>query len=78
MIGVGDLTLGLVAWGFSLIPLCVLWVPGWSLGRIVHWGCWVLDQMTENGLSALPSGKSCSLEKSEYGMGMPYTNPPIG
>jgi hypothetical protein len=37
MIGIGDRTLGLVAWGFFLIPLCVLWVAGWGLGRIVRW-----------------------------------------
>jgi hypothetical protein len=37
MIGIGDRTLGLVAWGFFLIPLCVLWVVGWGLGRIVRW-----------------------------------------
>jgi hypothetical protein len=29
MIGMGDRTLGLVTWGFILIPLCVLLVIGW-------------------------------------------------
>jgi hypothetical protein len=37
MIGMGDRTLGLVTWGFILIPLCVLWVVGWGLGKIVRW-----------------------------------------
>jgi hypothetical protein len=37
MIGIGDLTLGLVAWGFILIPLCLLWVVSWGLGKTVRW-----------------------------------------
>jgi hypothetical protein len=37
MIGAGDWKLGAVAWGFILIPLALLWIVAWSLGRIVHW-----------------------------------------
>jgi hypothetical protein len=37
MIGVGNQTHGLVAWGTFLIPVCLLWVLGWCLGRIVRW-----------------------------------------
>jgi hypothetical protein len=37
MVGAGDLTLGLIAWAFILIPLGLLWVVGWALGRIVLW-----------------------------------------
>jgi hypothetical protein len=37
LLGIGDRTLGLVAWGFILIPLCVLWVVGWGFGRIGRW-----------------------------------------
>jgi hypothetical protein len=33
MIGMGDRTHGLLAWGVILIPLCLLWV----LGKIVGW-----------------------------------------
>jgi hypothetical protein len=37
MIGVGDGTLGLVVWGFILVPLGVLWVAGWAIGKTVRW-----------------------------------------
>ena len=37
MIGIGGRTLGLVVWGFILIPLCLLWAVGWVLGKIVRW-----------------------------------------
>jgi hypothetical protein len=37
MIGVGKPTHALTAWGTFLIPLCLLWVLGWCLGRIVRW-----------------------------------------
>jgi hypothetical protein len=33
MVGMGDRTHGLLAWGVILIPLCLLWV----LGKIVGW-----------------------------------------
>ena len=37
MFGAGDWKLGGVAWGFILIPLAVLWIIAWGLGRIVRW-----------------------------------------
>jgi hypothetical protein len=37
LIGMGDRTLGLVAWGVILIPLCLLWVVCWALGKVVLW-----------------------------------------
>lgn len=37
MFGAGDWKLGAVAWGFILIPLALLWIVGWGLGRIVLW-----------------------------------------
>jgi hypothetical protein len=37
MIGAGDWRLGGVAWGFILIPLALLWVVGWGVGRVVRW-----------------------------------------
>jgi hypothetical protein len=37
MIGAGDWKLGGVAWGFMLIPLALLWIVGWGVGRVVHW-----------------------------------------
>ena len=37
MIGAGDWKLGGVAWGFILIPLALLWIVAWSIGRVVHW-----------------------------------------
>jgi hypothetical protein len=37
MIGAGDWRLAGVAWGFILIPLALLWIVGWGLGRVVHW-----------------------------------------
>jgi hypothetical protein len=37
MIGQGDYQLGLIAWGFILIPLALLWIVGWGLGRTVSW-----------------------------------------
>jgi hypothetical protein len=37
MIGAGDWKLGSVAWGFILIPLALLWIVGWGVGRVVHW-----------------------------------------
>jgi hypothetical protein len=37
MIGAGDWRLGGVAWGFILIPLALLWIVGWSVGRVVLW-----------------------------------------
>jgi TM2 domain-containing membrane protein YozV len=37
LIGAGDLKIGLAAWGFILIPLCLLWAVGWAIGRIVLW-----------------------------------------
>jgi hypothetical protein len=37
MIGAGDWKLGGVAWGFILIPLALLWIVAWGLGRVVHW-----------------------------------------
>jgi len=37
MIGIGDTTLGLVAWGFILIPLALLWGVSWVLSRVVRW-----------------------------------------
>ena len=37
MIGAGNWNLGLVAWGFILIPLALLWIVAWGVGRVVHW-----------------------------------------
>ena len=37
LIGAGDRTLGLVLWGFILIPPCLLWVVGWVFGKTVQW-----------------------------------------
>jgi hypothetical protein len=37
LIGMGDRTVGLVAWGFILIPLALLWVVGWIAGKTVQW-----------------------------------------
>ena len=37
LIGIGDWKVAAVAWGVLLIPLCLLWVVGWGLGRIVLW-----------------------------------------
>jgi hypothetical protein len=37
MIGAGDWKFGLVAWGFIFIPLALLWIVVWGVGRIVHW-----------------------------------------
>jgi hypothetical protein len=37
MFGAGDWKLGGVAWGFILIPLALLWIVGWGLGRVVQW-----------------------------------------
>jgi hypothetical protein len=35
--GFGDLTLGLTLWAFIVIPLCVLWIVCWGLGRTLLW-----------------------------------------
>jgi hypothetical protein len=37
MIGAGDWKLGVVAWGFILIPLALLWIVAWGVARVVHW-----------------------------------------
>jgi hypothetical protein len=37
MIGAGDWNLGFVAWGFILIPMALLWIVAWAVGRVVHW-----------------------------------------
>jgi hypothetical protein len=37
MIGAGDWKLGGVVWGFILIPLALLWIVAWGVGRVVHW-----------------------------------------
>jgi hypothetical protein len=37
MAGQGERELGLVAWGFILIPLALLWIIAWVLSRIVFW-----------------------------------------
>ena len=37
MIGIGDRTLGLVTWGFIVIPLALLWGVSWVLSRVVRW-----------------------------------------
>jgi hypothetical protein len=37
MIGAGDWKLGAVAWGFILIPLALLWIVAWGVGRVVRW-----------------------------------------
>jgi hypothetical protein len=37
MFGAGDWKLGGVAWGFILIPLALLWIVAWGVGRVVHW-----------------------------------------
>jgi hypothetical protein len=37
MIGAGDWRTGAVAWGFILIPLALLWIVVWGVGRVVRW-----------------------------------------
>ena len=37
MVGAGDWKLGAVAWGFILIPLALLWIVVWGVGRVVRW-----------------------------------------
>jgi len=37
MIGAGDWKLAAVAWGFILIPLALLWIVAWGVGRVVRW-----------------------------------------
>jgi len=37
MIGVGDWKSGIAMWGFILIPLALLWIVGWGVGRLVLW-----------------------------------------
>jgi hypothetical protein len=37
LIGTGDRALIQMAWGLILIPLCLLWVVGWVLGKTVKW-----------------------------------------
>ena len=37
MFGAGDWKLGGLAWGFIFIPLALLWIVGWGLGRTVLW-----------------------------------------
>jgi hypothetical protein len=37
MSGGGDRILGLAGWGFLLVPLVLLWVISWSIGRFVNW-----------------------------------------
>ena len=37
MVGAGDRTLGLVSWGFILIPLVLLWIISWGVGSIAIW-----------------------------------------
>jgi hypothetical protein len=32
-----DRELGLVAWGFILVPLALLWIVSWVVGRIAYW-----------------------------------------
>jgi hypothetical protein len=37
MAGQGKRQLGLVARGFIVIPLALLWIVAWGLGRIAYW-----------------------------------------
>jgi hypothetical protein len=37
MIGLGDGTLGLVVWGIILIPLALLWLSVWIVGKTARW-----------------------------------------
>jgi hypothetical protein len=37
MAGQGERELGLVAWGFIVIPPALLWIIAWALGQIVFW-----------------------------------------
>ena len=37
MIGFGSWQAGLVGWGFIIIPLALLWIVCWGLGRVVYW-----------------------------------------
>ena len=37
MVGTDDRILGLAGWGFMLIPLALLWIVSWGIGRIVIW-----------------------------------------
>lgn len=37
MIGIGEVGTGLLMWGYIVIPLVLLWVVGWVIGRTVIW-----------------------------------------
>jgi hypothetical protein len=37
MVGLGDGTLGLIGWGLILIPLALLWLGGWAVGKTFRW-----------------------------------------
>jgi hypothetical protein len=37
MVGFGDWKVGGVAWGVIVIPLALLWIVAWGLGRLVLW-----------------------------------------
>jgi hypothetical protein len=37
MFGSGDRILGVAGWGFLLIPLVLLWILSWGIGRFVIW-----------------------------------------
>ena len=37
MVGIGELGTGLLMWGYIAIPLALLWVVGWVIGRTVIW-----------------------------------------
>ncbi len=37
MSGSGDRILGLAGWGFLLVPLGLLWIISWGVGRLANW-----------------------------------------
>ena len=37
MVGAGDWKLGGMAWGFIVMPLAMLWIVAWGVGRTLSW-----------------------------------------
>jgi len=37
MFGMGELATGAIMWGFILVPLALLWLICWGIGRTVIW-----------------------------------------
>jgi hypothetical protein len=61
MFGGGDRILGVAGWGFLLIPLVLLWILSWGIGRFVIWivaGFYRLVRRRKRGHSALGSRRT--------------------